>query len=294
MSDDHSSSLALSVLGSGSGGNCSVIRTPAGLLLIDAGIGPRSTGRRLAEITRDRSVGLEDIAAVCLTHLDHDHCNPNWFQTYRKRAIRVFCHAGCSDDLLDRATGRGVAIDVRSFHEHQTFEPLPGVRVTAIGFAHDDTGSHGFVIDGYGSRIGYATDLGRVTDGLLDAFCDLDLLAIESNYDREMQMNSDRPWFLKQRIMSGRGHLSNAEAFGAVRELFRRCECAGKRLPRHVVLLHRSRDCNCPELLRELFKRDRRIASRLTLSEQHEPTPWLRAGGVMAGEQLGLFNSLAK
>lgn len=277
--------LALCVLASGSGGNSAIVRTPAGAMLIDCGIGPRTTGRRIAEATRDRSVTIEDIRAVCLTHLDSDHCNHNWFATFAKRAVPVYCHASYTDRLCDRATEHGQGVIVRAFDEHASFEPLPGVRVTPIPFAHDETGSHGFIVEGYGSRIGYATDLGRVTDGLLEHFCNLDLLAIESNYDRQMQIDSPRPAFLKHRIMGGRGHLSNDEAFRAVRQLFDRCERAGQRLPRHVVLLHRSRDCNCPELLRELFRRDKRIAPRLTLSHQHEATPWLRAGPLV-GEQM--------
>ena len=280
-------SLALCVLASGSGGNCSVVRAPGGVMLIDAGLGPRSTGRRLAEATRDRSIGLEDISAVCLTHLDSDHCNLNWLQTFQRRGIVVYCHATYAEELLLRADSRGVPIDVRAFHD-DPFEPVPGVRVQPIAFAHDATGSHGFVLDGFGSRIGYATDLGRVTDAMLDAFCELDVLAIESNYDKQMQLDSPRPPFLKYRIMNGRGHLSNDEAYRAVRELFNRCEAAGKRLPRHVVLLHRSRECNCPDRLRAFFRRDRRIGSRLTLAHQHEPTPWLRAG-TMVGEQMSLW-----
>jgi hypothetical protein len=61
-------------------------------------------------------------------------------------------------------------------------------------------------------------------------------------------------------------------------------------LPQHVVLLHRSRQCNCPELLRSLFSRDARIASRLTLAEQYSRTEWIRAGNSnpLAGEQLQL------
>jgi hypothetical protein len=61
-------------------------------------------------------------------------------------------------------------------------------------------------------------------------------------------------------------------------------------LPEHVVLLHRSRHCNCPDLLRALFSRDARIAPRLTLTEQFHRTEWIRPGNSrpLAGEQLRL------
>jgi phosphoribosyl 1,2-cyclic phosphodiesterase len=276
--------LELCVLGSGSGGNCSVLRSPGGAMMIDCGLGPRVVGRRLHAAADRLPVAVDDVTAVCLTHLDHDHFNPNWVATLAKREIAVWCHASRADDVRYRA---GRAIDVRTFECGEAFEPVPGVRVRAVACAHDREGSHAFRLDGFGGSIGYATDLGHVPAGLLDAFCNVDLLAIESNYDRQMQVDSPRPFFLKSRIMNGSGHLSNAEAYAAVRELFDRCERSGKCGPRHVVLLHRSRECNCPDLLRKFFGRDRRIGRRLTLSHQDEPTSWLRAGPGR-GEQLML------
>ncbi len=273
--------LQLCVLASGSGGNCTMLRTPGGTMLIDIGIGPRTFGRRVA--MAEASISPSDISAVCLTHLDSDHFNPNWFLTLAKNAIPIYCHVSVVEEVQARAP----EMEVRGFDCDSSFEPLDGLRFEAISCAHDESGSHGFLIDGYSTRIGYATDLGHVPDALQNAFCDLDLLCIESNYDRQMQVSSDRPWFLKQRVMGGKGHLSNQQAFDAVVAMLNRCEEAGKSLPRHIVLLHRSRECNCPDLLRGFFSRDPRIARRLTLAEQLEPTCWL-APGTVAGEQLTL------
>ena len=86
-----------------------------------------------------------------------------------------------------------------------------------------------------------------------------------------MQADSSRPSFVKRRIMGGRGHLSNLQALAAVRKLLSRT----RRLPDHIVLLHRSQECNCADLVRQMFSTDRRIASRLTLAQQHERSPWL-------------------
>jgi phosphoribosyl 1,2-cyclic phosphodiesterase len=284
--DNHP--LELCVLGSGSAGNSSAITGGGvdGVVLIDAGLGPRVAGQRLARPrTHGRRFGVADVRAIVLTHLDSDHFNINWIATLKKYEIPVYCHASRVDDLVFRTNTRGIRVDIRPFNGN--FEPVRGITLDPIAFAHDAEGSHGFVIEGGGVRIGYATDLGQVPEGLLEHFCDLDLLAIESNYDRQMQMDSPRPWFLKNRIMNGHGHLSNEQAYTLVRKLFTTCECAGKRLPRHVVLLHRSRECNCPDLLQKFFARDSRIAARLTLSHQDEPTEWLRAG-AMAGEQMVL------
>ena len=281
-------SLEIAILASGSLGNCSVIRSPAGVLLIDLGIGPRITARRL----RGTGVHLRDISAVCLTHLDGDHLRPTWTSTILRQRIKIFCHAARRKDFL-RQLDPEQPLDhaerlVHTFRAEQCFEPLPGITVEPFHLAHDRQGSHGFIIEGFGSRIGYATDLGRVPPELLDRFCNLDILAIESNYDPVMQETSGRPPFLKRRIMGGAGHLSNYQALAAVRAILDRAQSCGDKIPAHIVLLHRSRECNCPKLVRKLFQQDRRIAARLTLAEQFERTEWLRPRHVLpaTGEQL--------
>ncbi|MDB5174234.1 MAG: hypothetical protein JWN51_3007 [Phycisphaerales bacterium] len=278
-------SIELCILASGSSGNCSVLRTPTGVMLIDAGIGPRVVPGRL----RGTGVSVTDVSAVCLTHLDRDHFSPTWINTLLKNKVAVYCHADRVAALLAYDGGDRLAGLVRPF-ESDPFEPLPGLVARPIPLAHDAEGSHGFVLDGFGCRVGYATDLGHVPEHLIAGFESLDLLAIESNYDPQMQRESSRPWFLKQRIMGGRGHLSNQQALAAVRSVLDRSEASAVRLPSHIVLLHRSRQCNCPNLVRRLFTNDPRIAPRLVLSEQFTRTDWLRPnGGVpLAGEQLVL------
>jgi phosphoribosyl 1,2-cyclic phosphodiesterase len=256
-------------------------------MLIDCGIGPRVTAQRLA----NSGVRVGDLSAVCLTHLDRDHFSPSWLATLVRQGVRLFCHREKVGAVL-RATQVDSLGEVERlivpFEEGEAFCPLEGVRFEAIGLAHDREGSHGFVIEGFDYRIGYATDLGHVPTHLLERFCDLDLLALESNYDSTMQQASPRPFFLKRRITGGRGHLSNDQALAAVRQILDRAQACDGRLPEHIVLLHRSRQCNCPDLVRALFSKDRRIAPRLTLSDQYRPTPWLRRKSVRAatGEQL--------
>jgi phosphoribosyl 1,2-cyclic phosphodiesterase len=282
-------SLELCILASGSSGNAAVVRTPAGVILIDLGIGPRTTARRL----QGTGVKVADVAAACLTHLDSDHFSWRWGPTLVRHGVRVFCHAAKVGRLVathavqaEAGAGDAFARLVCPFDD-AAFEILPGVRVAPIQLAHDRAGSHGFLIEGFGDRIGYATDLGRVPVHLIEHFRDCDVLAIESNYDPEMQANSGRPEFLKRRIMGGAGHLSNAQALAAVRQILDR---SPGRWPDHVVLLHRSRECNCPQLLRREFGRDVRIAPRLVLAEPYARTEWLRRREVApaAGEQLML------
>ena len=277
-------SLSISILASGSAGNCSVVRCAGGLILIDCGIGPRTTASRMKCL----GIRLDQIAAICLTHLDRDHFNPNWAPTILRLGIPVFCHESRTDDLAALAgESAEFARLIRPFNG-VSFFPAPGLDLTSIHLHHDRHGSHGFLIEALGSRIGYATDLGRVEARLIRHFSGVNLLAIESNYDPEMQMSSERPWFLKQRIMGGRGHLSNPDALAAVRQILDQAQLRGHSLPKHIILLHRSRQCNCPRLLRDLFGADERISSRLVLAEQDQPTGWLSAAGQRAFAQLEL------
>jgi len=274
-------SLQFCFLASGSSGNCTVVRTPGGVMLIDAGIGPRITAHRM----RGTGVCISDISAICLTHLDRDHFNLNWLGFLIRRGIPIYCHRSRIGDLAQIAGDPAFARLLQPFGE-AAFGPLPGLRCHGIDLAHDAEGSHGFVLEGFGCRAGFATDLGHVPGHLLERFEHLNLLALESNYDPEMQRVSDRPWFLKQRIMGGRGHLSNQQAFDAVQAILDRSQRHKRRLPDRIVLLHRSRQCNRPHLLRNLFERDARIAPRLILAEQDQRTDWIGTAIAEIGEQL--------
>lgn len=272
-------SLELCILASGSAGNAAIVRSPSGVLLIDAGIGPRSLSERL----KGTGVYLSDISALCLTHLDGDHFSPRWSSPLLHLNIPIHCHVNKIAALA--LSCQELLPLIRAF-DCTPFWPMDGVLCDPIHFAHDKLGSHGFLVDGFGYRIGYATDLGRVPRHFFDHFRDLDCIALESNYDPQMQADSGRPWFLKRRITGGHGHLSNPQAFEAIRKILDR----GRRLPDHIVLLHRSQDCNCPDLLRTLFGGDYRIAPRLTLAEQQKRSPWLgrKNRAPIAGEQLTL------
>jgi phosphoribosyl 1,2-cyclic phosphodiesterase len=274
-------SLDLAILASGSSGNCSVIRSPAGVILIDAGIGPRTCDRRLSSL----GVRLDQIAGVCLTHLDSDHLCANLLAWLSRHRVPIFCDRG-KLSLLRRIAGRR-CIELTTVHGFcdAPFEPVDGIALRPIAVEHDETGSHAFVFETSAARIGFATDLGRVPTCLIEAFADgvgLDILAIESNYCPQMQAASSRPEFLKRRIMGGHGHLSNQQAFEAVKRILDRHAAAGNGLPGSIALLHRSRECNCPMKVREMFSRDVRIAKRLVLAEQREPTGWLARREVRA------------
>lgn len=250
--------------------------------MIDAGLSPRAVGLRL----QDSGIELDEVTAICLTHLDSDHFHTGWRKLITERRLPVFCSELTRRQLVTRPD-HPLAPLVRTV-DSNAFEPVPGVCASAVELRHDMEGSTGFRFDCQGAALGYATDLGRAPQSLIEAFAGVDLLAIESNYDPTMQLQSARPEFLKSRIMNGSGHLSNLECFAAVTRIFELSQQRFDRMPSQLVLLHRSRECNCPILLRRCFERDPRFADRLTLAEQDRSTGWISPVDrpVAPGEQM--------
>lgn len=264
--------LSFCVLGSGSGGNSAVVRLGGGpAVMIDAGFGPVTTAKRL----HDAGLTLDDVRAICLTHLDQDHFRPTWVRTLLGFAIPVYVHRWHVEDLR-RVPGSGAMFDaglVRPF-DAEGFEPVPGLQVGNVRLAHDRQGTSGYVLSSAVGRVAYATDLGHVPDELIERFTGAEVLALESNYDPPMQLRSPRPVYLKRRIMGPAGHLSNQQSFEAIRRIVDR---SPQGTPRHIVLLHRSQQCNRPQLVKSVFAEDGRIASRVTLAHQRRVTRWFHA-----------------
>ncbi len=273
--------IAFRVLGSGSRGNATLVRLAGaggGLrprhLLLDAGFSPRRTMARLAE----DGLGPDDLEAIVLTHADHDHLHPGWAAVIERRAIPIFVHRRHRSRLLRHGiTGHTIRLFESAAFEvpggsDAPDDDRPVARLEPVMCDHDQTGSAAFVIEHGSSRLGWATDLGRVPARLLERFRDLDAVAIESNYDPARQAASDRPAFLKHRITGGTGHLANEQALAAVDRI---AAASPEGLDR-VVLLHLSRECNCPGLVRELWRRRApRLADRLLITEQDRPSAWV-------------------
>jgi phosphoribosyl 1,2-cyclic phosphodiesterase len=273
---------ALCVLASGSSGNCSVLVYDScgqrRVCLIDAGLSPRRTEKMLEAL----GLTLDHLDAIILTHLDHDHFHSGWVSGLPRGAI-IRLHKRHAT----RARAHGRLPESHDGFEAD-FDLAPGVRVSAHMASHDELGVASFRFEflssGGAATFGFATDLGRVTESLVEHLSEVDVLAIESNYCPRLQQSSMRPWFLKRRIMGGHGHLSNEQTLHAVEAIAPRT---------HVVFLHLSRECNRPEILRELHAG---ADYAVTISEQDTPTRWVRIepprglhGIVHTQAQLPLF-----
>ena len=282
--------LSFCVLGSGSAGNSTLVALGgngrARYVLIDSGLSPRATARRLGPL----GVRPAEIGDIVLTHLDRDHVHPGWISAVRRHCLAVHVHQRHRHAALRAGLP---AACLRAFGS--VFRHGEGTEIETTLLGHDQLGSVGLVLEHAGLRLGFATDLGRVPETLLERLVGLHALAIESNYDRPMQTASDRPAALKRRIMGGLGHLSNEQSLAAVLRVAEQGDLG------HIALLHLSRQCNDPRLVRTLYARHApHLLSRLTLSSQDRPTPWLHLRrperiprmAVAAGRQLNFLEML--
>ncbi len=229
--------LQLSVLSSGSKGNCAVVQTEGATILVDAGISCRQICTRLETI----GLSAESLDAIVITHEHGDHTK-GLDVFCRKHELPVYATAHTAKMVDEKVAGQ---INWLRFDSSSSFEVLD-LEVQAFPVPHDAVDPVGFVIAAQsGIRLGIVSDVGHVTHLMVDRLKDLDILFTESNYDEELLMNDTvRPWSTKQRIANRHGHLSNVQTA----ELIDRV--ASERL-QHIILGHLSSDCNTAEIAAE-------------------------------------------
>jgi len=233
--------LTIDFLGSGSGGNATVVRWGETALLLDCGFGPRVLRDRLALVGLD----LDSISAVLLTHEHGDHV-AGLPTLARRKDLAIHLTPGTARSIGRQAIARWEATrDLVKAGRPFNVGPL---EIVPFATVHDARGPVGYVLRlPDGRRLGFATDMGHVNAEAVEALRGCDLLAIEANHDPDMLRWGPYPGFLKRRIRSDLGHLSNADAAKLVARV------AGDRLEQ-VFVMHISRTNNQAELARETLE----------------------------------------
>ena len=275
MEADGSVYAGFATLGSGSSGNAAYVEVAGRGVLLDCGLKAEDLTTRLRCLGRN----WKFIQSVVLTHVHSDHWHESVLAELLVRRLPLWLHRHHIGALRSRSESLWLLEKnqlVREYQDGRWFMPSVGCRMLPIEVLHDSRPTFAFRVTLMRQHevvawLGYAADLGSVSSRLVEALTDVDLLAVEFNHDVQLQRNSGRPEFLIRRVLSDRGHLSNRQAAALVEQVLER----SRRLPRYLVQLHLSEDCNDPELARQSVRPviERYCPSlRLITAPRHEPS----------------------
>ena len=226
--------------GSGSSGNCYYLYTENTGLLIDSGVGVRA----IKKYFRDREMPYRHISHILVTHDHADHVK-SVGAVSTELAVPVYTtapvHVGISQNYVVRAK---VAEENKRFIEKNEPFAVGDFEVTAFSVPHDSRDNVGYCVRCNGVCFVLITDAGYVTEEMKHYMSEANYLVVEANHDREMLRNGHYPEFLKTRVASPTGHLSNKECADAIAE-----NCTEKL--KHVWLCHLSEENNHPELAKK-------------------------------------------
>ena len=225
--------ITVETLFSGSGGNCTLVRTEKTAVLVDAGKNCKAVVSALAFL----GLSLSDLSAVFVTHEHRDHISALDVML-RRQPLPVHVTAPSAPELCrGRSAAEHAVIHAGLLYEAQVGD----LTVQSFPLPHDSAGHVGYVFASRdGDRAGVATDMGYAT---MDAYHHLRrcrTVVLEANHDLDMLRTGPYPFSLKQRILSRGGHLSNTESAQLC------CGLADWNTER-IILAHLSRENNTPE-----------------------------------------------
>lgn len=226
--------------GSGSSGNCYMLMTPTDGLLIDIGVGIRGLKKNF----KDYGLSLSQVHHVLITHDHADHIKSvgSFSKDYQ---VPVYAtekvHEGINKNYCVQ---QKVLPEQKRFVEKGQALQIGEFTVTPFAVPHDSSDNVGYMIEAEGIVFCIITDAGCVTDEMKPYISRANYLVIEANHDEEMVKTGPYPQFLKGRIISQTGHLSNRSCGLALVENMTEAL-------RHVWLCHLSEENNHPELARK-------------------------------------------
>jgi phosphoribosyl 1,2-cyclic phosphodiesterase len=229
-------SLSVCSIASGSNGNCYYVGNETEAVLVDAGVSCKEIESRM----KRSSLSLSRVKAVFVSHEHTDHISglPVLAKKYN---LPIFI-------TTDTLRNSKLRFDKNLLNPFSAESPvvIGDLTITAFSKFHDAADPFSFVVSCNGINVGVITDIGRACPNVVQHFSQCHAAFLEANYDEAMLQSGNYPFYLKNRIRGGQGHLSNREAL----ELFQQ-----HRSPQlsHLFLAHLSRNNNCPKLVEELF-----------------------------------------
>lgn len=252
-------SLRVAILGSGSSGNSIFVATDRARVLVDAGFSFRSLSKRLAAVGES----ADDLDAILVTHEHSDHVSG--LPVLGKRTAKPVYMTEPTAAAMDLT---GFAAPVETFQAGSRIV-IGDLEIDTFTTPHDAADPVGFCFRQNGFKIALATDLGYLTESVKQHIRRCDMLVLESNHDLEMLKVGPYPWFVKQRVMSRVGHLSNQAVADYLATEF-------DQSARILALAHLSGNNNHPEIARmfaaQALERAGTEQTRLLVARQDEPS----------------------
>ena len=212
--------MKVDLLCSGSKGNSCLVRTQRSSIVIDCG----STKKYLMASLQSVSQDIQTLDALLVTHSHKDHISQ--LKHFEHLPIYSYCDLNVQDHRCIKPLDRFIIGDMQ---------------ITVIGLSHDAPNTVGYVIEDGCQKLVYITDTGYLPNHEKAYLENADHYIFESNHDMEMLMHTARPMFVKQRILSDSGHLSNEDASHNITSLI-------NTKTKNIVLAHLSQEANVPEL----------------------------------------------
>lgn len=224
--------MKIITLASGSKGNTSYIEVGNTRFLIDIGITYRHLLERLEEIGKS----IDDIDALLITHTHSDHIKG--LKVFLKHNnVPVYIREEMYKELKEILPKEKVELYSDKMH-------LKDVTIDLVHTSHDAPGSVGFLIN---NSLVYITDTGYINEKYYDLLSNREIYYIESNHDEQMLLTGPYPHYLKQRILSDKGHLSNGATASYLEKFI------GSNT-KYIILAHISETNNTKELALETTK----------------------------------------
>ncbi len=240
--------MKIVVVQSGSKGNATLVIDEGRVLLIDMGV----TLKTLKDALYEENMNLMNINAMLLTHEHWDHTTGIRYLP----PLPIYC----TKETWEKP-------NVIAVEPYKKFK-IEHLEITPISTSHDVKNPLGFVIKNKQEKLVYLTDSGKITGKSLQKMKNADYYVIESNHDEDMLIATNRPWPLKKRILSEKGHLSNSQSATYM------TKCIGEKT-KQIILAHLSEEANCPEVALKTYKKifkDAKISLRnieLICANQH-------------------------
>ena len=239
-------------------------------LLIDAGLGKKEMLRRFEALGRARP---EKVDGILVTHEHSDHSN-GLAQMSREWKCPAYLTAPTHREIQKMyGDGPKTKIERVEYIRPGIKFVIGDIEITAFTIPHDAADPVGYAFRSNGKKVAIVTDLGCMPEHVKQHLREADFLILESNHDLEMLKVGPYPWYIKQRVMSRTGHLSNA----IVSEFLADSEAFDAHA-RHLVLAHISEQNNNPHTARisaeeALNRRSDEFAFRGTLHVASQRIP---------------------